>query len=403
MNDAEWMMNVVYSASFIAAGHTLFQYILFKGEMRLITLAIHTYDRAQAVRMLLESEGIHVTLQNVNLEQPEVSSGVRIRIPVSDLPLALRIVENPDIFSGTTSYQYTPASHRTIIVPTDFSGHSLNATRMAVRLAAARKADLAFIHAYIDPRMSGSVQLSDNLTYDTAETEATEHIVSAANGQMEKFAESLRAMMKSGELPMARFSTDVVEGVPEEAIVQFAKERSPYLVVMGTRAAERKEKEMIGSVTAEVLDESRFTVLSVPEGLSADGCQAPGNILFFSNLDQEDILAMDTLYRYFPDAQSNVTIVHIPVRNRFTDRTAGRSAIALSEYCRKTFSHFSFKNVPVSPKNALEELEQLQRETKFDLIVVPNRRRNALVRMFSPTLVHRILFRADVPMLVIPV
>lgn len=40
--------------------------------MRLITLAIHTYDRAMEVKQLLENEGIQTTLQNVNLEQPEV-------------------------------------------------------------------------------------------------------------------------------------------------------------------------------------------------------------------------------------------------------------------------------------------------------------------------------------------
>ncbi|MDE6333759.1 MAG: universal stress protein, partial [Muribaculaceae bacterium] len=145
--------------------------------MRLITLAIHTYDRALAVRMLLEAEGIPVTLQNVNLEQPEVSSGVRVRIPEQDLPLALRIVENPEIFSGTIAHAVTPTSHRCVLVPIDFSEYSFNAAKVAVKLASARKADIVFLHSYIDPRLSGSVQLSDNLTYDVAETEATEHLV----------------------------------------------------------------------------------------------------------------------------------------------------------------------------------------------------------------------------------
>ena len=65
---------------------------------RLITVAIHTYDKAVALRSLLESEGIKVTLQNVNLEHPTVSSGIRVRILESDLPLALRIIENHEIF-----------------------------------------------------------------------------------------------------------------------------------------------------------------------------------------------------------------------------------------------------------------------------------------------------------------
>ena len=46
------------------------------------------------VRTLLENEGIRVELNNVNLEVPCFSSGVRVRIRENDLPLALRIVEN---------------------------------------------------------------------------------------------------------------------------------------------------------------------------------------------------------------------------------------------------------------------------------------------------------------------
>lgn len=371
--------------------------------MRLITLAIHTYDRAVAVRNLLEGEGIPVALQNVNLEQPEVSSGVRVRIPEKDLPLALRIVENPDIFSGVHGHPFIAASHRSILVPVDFSDHSLGAACVAVRLAAARKADIAFLHSYIDPRMSGSMQLSDSLTFDLAETEATENLIAAANGEMAKFAEMMRGKMKSGELPMARFTTSVVEGVPEDAIIEFAKLHAPYIVVMGTRASERKERELIGSVTAQVLDECRFSVLTVPEAIDVMQHASPRNILFFSNLDQEDIIAMDTLYRYFPNAHASVTIVHMPMRSRFTDRAAGRSAIALGDYCRKTFSHFSFNTVPVSPKTAVQELDNLQAEHNFDLLVVPNRRKNAFARMFNPGLAHKILFRADIPMLVIPV
>ncbi len=61
---------------------------------RFITVAIHTYDRAVALRALLESQGVEVEFRNVNIEHPVVSSGVRVRIRENDLPLALRIIEN---------------------------------------------------------------------------------------------------------------------------------------------------------------------------------------------------------------------------------------------------------------------------------------------------------------------
>ena len=65
---------------------------------RFITLAIHTYEKAIALKALLEREGVNSILNNVNLTAPAVSSGVRVRIKEKDLPLALRKVENLDIF-----------------------------------------------------------------------------------------------------------------------------------------------------------------------------------------------------------------------------------------------------------------------------------------------------------------
>ena len=62
-------------------------------EDRLITVAIYTYEKAQIIKGILENEGIPVAIQNVNLIQPVVSSGVRIRIRENDLPLALKYLK----------------------------------------------------------------------------------------------------------------------------------------------------------------------------------------------------------------------------------------------------------------------------------------------------------------------
>ena len=58
---------------------------------RLITLAIHTYPKALILKGVLESQGIAVVIQNVNLLKPVISPGVRVRINEKDLPHALEI------------------------------------------------------------------------------------------------------------------------------------------------------------------------------------------------------------------------------------------------------------------------------------------------------------------------
>ncbi len=68
-------------------------------QPRFITIAIHTYEKAHELKTILEHEGVAVVLQNVNLSTPAVSAGIRVRIKESDLPLALRVIENVEIFS----------------------------------------------------------------------------------------------------------------------------------------------------------------------------------------------------------------------------------------------------------------------------------------------------------------
>ena len=89
-------------------------------EDKLVTLAILTYAKAQILKNVLENEGIEAYIHNVNLIQPVISSGVRLRIKESDLPHALQIIESSawlseDIIKGKVRNQkprmYRRASH----------------------------------------------------------------------------------------------------------------------------------------------------------------------------------------------------------------------------------------------------------------------------------------------------
>lgn len=369
---------------------------------RFITVAIHTYERAVSLRSVLENEGIEVELNNVNLEMPGLSSGVRVRIREEDLPLALRIIENAELFGVAANATGHSLSH-TILVPVDLSENSFKAASVGICLAARHKASICLLYSYIDPYIAGNMQFTDSLTYEVGERGARAQMVENAENLVRNFADRLRTAMKRGELPAVKLRHKVVEGVPEDAIIECAKTEAPYIIIMGTRGADKKGKDMIGSVTAEVLDDGRFTVLTVPEPVEAETSLRPRNVLFFSNLDQDDILALDSLYRTFDDAEAHVTIVHVPKRKRFADNTAGKALDRLGEYCRKNFHHYHFKTVPLNGNVDLDEFTALQAEFAFDLIVVPNRRRNAFSRLINPGLAHKILFQTDIPMLVIPV
>ncbi|MDE6301422.1 MAG: universal stress protein [Muribaculaceae bacterium] len=365
---------------------------------RLITLAIHTYDHAIALRRLLEAEGIEVVLQNVNLEHPGVFSGVRVRIEEHNLPLALRVVENPEMFNAASAQ-----SGRFVLVPVDFTPHSNLAARLGVKIAHRQKSDVVFLHAYIDPRMAGNGQLTDTLTFDRTDHRAVEVIKANAAARLEEFTETIKSEMRNGLLPAVRISTELLEGVPEDVINRYTRNRVPHLAVMGTRSATRKDREMIGSVTSEVLNQTRLPLLSIPEGTKNLMERQPINVLFFGSLDQEDILAMDSLNRYLKGREAKITIATMPARQRLTDKLAGKTTKALTDYCSETYKNFSFDNMVLQPKTALTQIKDAHEASPYDLFVVPTRRKNAFMRLFKPGMAHDILFSTDIPMLAIPV
>lgn len=369
--------------------------------MRLITVAIHTYDRAVELKNILEKEGIEVLLQNVNLEHPTVSSGVRIRIHESDLPLALRIIEHREIFTPMPS-PLNEKSH-CVLVPIDFSEHSINALGVAFEMAQLHNAQIRFLYSFIDPFVAGNVQLSDQMTYEIADNDARKKIEDDAHARMDEFATQIRSKIKYGELPPVVFDTIVMEGVPEDAIIEYAKANPPYLVVMGTRSYEKKQEQMIGSVSAEVLDKCLFSVLTIPPQAVIDLTQDNLNIHVFTNLEQQDLLAIDTMSRILKDIKAKVTLVHLPAKRRPFERSNSDSLRNVMEYCNRNFPNFTFDTMSVKADCAAAEFNKLIKDKPANLIVIPNKRQNAFARLFNPGLAHKMILNANIPMLAIPV
>lgn len=370
-----------------------------QSNRRFVTVAIHTYEKAVELRSLLESEGIEVMLNNVNLEQPSVSPGIRVRIAESDLPLALRIIENHEVFS-TPALEESHDSHY-ILVPVDFGDFTIETVKVAAKVAEKHKATITLLHSYIDPYIDGSFQLNDSLNYDIIDAEARNQISNAAHNAMSKLMHEVRDGMKSGEIAAVKFKSEIVEGVPEDAIVSYARQYPPLITVMGTRGADKKEKEMIGSVAAEVLDECRFPTMTLPQNL--DENYKIKKVIFFCNEDQQDILAMDNLVRLLPGLKAEITMVAIGQQRRWSSRPR-RGIDILTDYFSNNYPAFTFKGESIDSRHAIDRVRQLHADSKYDLIVIPNKRKkNILGRIFNPSLAHRIIFSADIPMLVIPV
>lgn len=370
---------------------------------RLITLAIHTLDHAMALRSRLEKEGIDVVFQNVNLEHPVVSSGVRVRIHEHDLPLALRIIENPEVF-GHDAVEINDAeatAGRTILVPVDFTDYSYNALCHAVRLAAAHEADITLLHAYLDPA-GRRMQLSDRLSFEITDAVARTRLMQKTRDDMTGVIERLRNDMRAGRLPAVKLRWVVEEGVPEDVILQHIKSRPPYMVVMGTRSYERKEREMIGSVSAQVLESARISTVVIPQ-MRQLPVQAPLKVLMLVNLDQADLLVYDSLQRILKDMPTRTTVVYCPQKRRFIDRNPGLELRRLTHYLRETYPQSDFRALSIDEADARKAVSNRDIYSHYDVVVVAGKKKNLYRRLFNSSVEYQLLFHTDLPLIVIPV
>lgn len=369
---------------------------------RLLTIAIHTYEKANQLKALLEGEGITVVLHNVNLSEPVVSSGVRVRIKEADLPLALRIIENREIFIMPDTAGDI-AELPLILAPVDFSPYSTQACRLAFDIAARHGARILLLHAYAVPeRINLPLSTSINLDPDNSgDPRIDEELFLEAKNKLEEFASKLKDQIKTGELPPVKFTTEVMASVPEDAILEVSKQRKPMLIVMGTRGADKKERDLIGSVTAEVLDSCREPVFTVPEHSSVKTLNDIREVVIPCNLDQEDILAIDALERLIPGSPVRVRLLYIERRRASGVR---RSSELLLEYCLKHYPLSKFTYEQIAASEATNYFQHLADSGDgCSLIFIPNKKKNILSRLFNPSLAHKLLFDADIPLMAIPV
>lgn len=365
-------------------------------DNRLITLAIHTYDMAVALKNILESEGVVAVLNNVNLESPAISSGIRVRIYEKDLPLALRIVENPEIFTISANKE----DDNFILVPIDFSEYSYRASYVAFKLAAIHKLQINFLHSYIAQNPIDKLQYIEE---DFDAKISTESIKRTAEEELKQFSNKLKEQIKIGVIPPIKFTTKLVEGVPEDSIENFTKERKPQLIIMGTRGSGKKERELIGSVTGEVLDVCRVPVLAVPENADSFDFDKINHIVFFCNMSNEDFIALDTLYRLLPNLSLDVTIVTIPQKTTHNIDSISQYSTKFLNYCRENYPRFSFKLHNIDLNHLTSNFKEIEQENHIDLIIAPNKKKNVFSRFFNPSLAHKILLHADIPLMTIPV
>lgn len=373
-------------------------------EDKLITLAILTYSKAQILQSVLENEGIESYIHNVNLIQPVISSGVRVRIKESDLPQALKIIESSSWLSSEILQEESPepakASH--VLIPIDFSAYSLKACDFGFRVAAKMQVEVVLLHVHFTPIYIPSLQYStDHYGIPPIENSASiRSVIETIHKELDDLVKGIDKKIEDGIYPKVKYTCMLREGVPEEEILSYARHEKPLIIVMGTRGEHQKDLELIGSVTAEVIERSPVFVYAIPEQAPSKSIEDIHKVALFTSFDQRDLIAFDSLITTFKDNHFEVTFIHINSHEQ--KRTWNEITLAgIKEYFKKQYPQLEFNYLTVDEEHLLNNLDQFVQENKIDVICTSNYKRNIFARLFNPSIARKMLFHANTPLLVI--
>ena len=372
-------------------------------EDKLVTLAILTYAKAQILKNVLENEGIETYIHNVNQIQPVVSSGVRLRIKESDLPHALKITESSAWLSESIVGEKTPKveddnDSRKILIPVDFSNYSIKACEFGFNFAKAYGAEVLLLHVYFTPIYASSLPYGDVFNYQISDEETVKTILQKVHSDLNALADKIKEKIASGEFPDVKYTCVLREGIPEEEILRYSKEQRPRIIIMGTRGKSQKDIDLIGSVTAEVIERSRTAVLAIPENTPFKEFGAVKEVAFITNFDQRDLIAFEAFFNTWKSFHFSVSLIHL------TDSKDTWNEIKLAgikEYFHKQYPGLEIHYDVVMNDNLLKGLDQYIKDNHIDIITLTSYKRNIFARLFNPSIARKMIFHSDTPLLVI--
>ena len=370
-------------------------------EDKLVTLAILTYTKAQILKNVLENEGIETYIHNVNQIQPVVSSGVRLRIKESDLPRALKITESSTWLSESIVGEKEPKTENKsnkILIPVDFSNYSMKACEFAFNLAKTENAEVILLHVYFTPIYASSLPYGDVFNYQIGDEESVKTIIQKVHSDLNALSEKIKEKVTSGDFPNIKYSCILREGIPEEEILRYAKEQRPMVIIMGTRGKNQKDIDLIGSVTAEVIDRSRTAVLAIPENTPFKQFSEVKRIAFITNFDQRDLIAFDSLINSLKPFHFSISLIHLTdVSNTWNEIKLG----GIKEYFQKQYPQLEIYYDVVKNDDLLNSLDNYIKTNHIGIIALTSYKRNIFSRLFNPGIARKMIFHSDTPLLVI--
>lgn len=371
---------------------------MYTQEEKIAVIARYSNSRALLLQSKLMAEGIECFLAHENLLQGAVSSGVELRVKASDLESALRIIERSKSEHGIQKESSIIAlrSVRKILVPVDFSNASLKSCGYALALAAKLKADIKLLHVYYNPVID-MAPFDTSHAYQVNLTNYLHEAEQSARHQLTNLVKDLKNQVKKSK-SNTKITYSLANGLAADEIIALSRKYKPGLIILGSHGIGHQSESLLGSVTAKVISKTAAPVLAIPENSTFKGFDSLKNILYATDFDKSDHIAMSKLINLLHPFDVKLFCAHISIGTKKSWQKVKMEN--LSQLIGN-----EFKKVPIHydlmvSDDVINGLEMYMRNNSIDVIALTNHNRGVLARFFTPSITKMLLKRVNKPLLV---
>ncbi len=283
-----------------------------------------------------------------------------------------------------------------LLVPVDLSEYSLYALKYAIKLGEKLPSEIILAHCF--PEI---VDESDLGIAPGTEVSDPQKLVKEERDREKKWLDDLKIKTEQELSPEQKqnitIKTRFEIGYAEDVLVVLSEDLKPDVIVMGTKSKDETIKELLGSVTSDIIKKARVPVLTIPADSEID-MDKISNILFVTDFSEVDY---DSLHKLINLTSPFKTIIYsIQFNTVKPDKWDRKKLNEFRDYCAGTYRNHKIEADILYSENFLEDLDNFIKEKKIDIIAMTRKKRNLISALFHPSITRKILFHTNIPLLV---
>jgi nucleotide-binding universal stress UspA family protein len=272
---------------------------------------------------------------------------------------------------------------KTILVPTDFSDASRNASEYAVAYAKQFGYKLLLCHVYHLPVIS--VPEEPLLVLENPKVYHRSHLQS--------LQEEAAFLSKNNEVEI---DCKAIEGFAVDEILALEQERYPELIIMGMGTEGGLSELIIGSIATDIIRKSKTPVLLVPEKASFRKIDKI-TLAYDYKIDQ-DVQILEPLKELVKESAAKLFILNVGKKDPEQDAIKAIAGIKIEKY----FSDIAFTTHFTENDDFSAGINEFIESENIDLIVMIPHKHNFLERLFKESHTKKIAFHTHIPLLTLP-